>query len=107
MDKASQALELAMEAVVERNEPLPTPSLLEDIRPPPESDVIGYVAIGATPPQLTERVNVYLPKALIDRVDRRADELGMSRSSLFGMAVSALLGGDVPRAYYQFTRGRR
>jgi hypothetical protein len=32
-----------------------------------------------------------LPKSLIGRVDRRAAELGMSRSSFFGLAASTAL----------------
>jgi hypothetical protein len=35
--------------------------------------------------------NVYLPKSLIGRVDRRAAEFGMSRSSFFGFAVTQAL----------------
>ena len=47
--------------------------------------------IGATPPDPSERVNVYLPKSLIERVDRLAAERGMNRSSFFGMAASQML----------------
>jgi hypothetical protein len=36
-------------------------------------------------------VNVYLPKSLIGQIDRRAAELGMSRSSFFGLAASTAL----------------
>jgi hypothetical protein len=36
-------------------------------------------------------VNVYLPKSLIARIDKRAAELGMSRSSLFGFAATHVL----------------
>jgi hypothetical protein len=36
-------------------------------------------------------VNVYLPKSLIGRIDRRAAEFGMSRSSFFGLAASTAL----------------
>jgi ribbon-helix-helix CopG family protein len=36
-------------------------------------------------------VNVYLPKSLIGRIDRRAAELGMSRSSFFGLAAASAL----------------
>jgi hypothetical protein len=37
-------------------------------------------------------VNVYLPASLVARADRRAAELGMSRSSYFGLALSWSLG---------------
>jgi hypothetical protein len=60
-------------------------------RRPSGSDVIGIVAVGATPPDPSERVNVYLPKSLIERIDRLAADLGMNRSSFFGMAASAMI----------------
>jgi metal-responsive CopG/Arc/MetJ family transcriptional regulator len=43
-------------------------------------------------------VNIYLPKSLIERVDRAASEHGMSRSSFFGLAVSDLLARHAVRA---------
>ena len=51
----------------------------------------GAARVGVDPPDPSERVNVYLPKSLIGRVDRRAAELGMSRSSFFGLAATAAL----------------
>ena len=91
MARASDALEEAMRTLAEREEALPEPTTLETIRLPPECDFIAFVAVGATPPDPSERVNVYLPKSLIERIDRAAAELGMNRSSFFGMAVSQLL----------------
>jgi hypothetical protein len=40
--------------------------------------------VGVDPPDPSERVNVYLPKSLIGRIDRSAAERGMSRSSFSG-----------------------
>ena len=91
MARASDALEEAMRTLAEREEALPAPTPLETIRLPRECDLIAFVAVGATPPDPSERVNVYLPKSLIERIDRAAAELGMNRSSFFGMAVSRLL----------------
>jgi len=91
MARASDALEEAMRGCAERDEPLPEPTPLQDIAPPPGSEIIGIVAVGATPPDPSERVNVYLPKSLIERIDRLAAELGMNRSSFFGMAASQAL----------------
>jgi predicted RNase H-like HicB family nuclease len=91
MARASDALEEAMRTLAEREEPLPAPSALESIELPPECDLIAFVAVGATPPDPSERVNVYLPKSLIERIDRAAAELGMNRSSFFGMAASRAL----------------
>ena len=91
MAKASDALEEAMRTLAERDEALPAPSDLNAIELPPECDLIAFVAVGATPPDPSERVNVYLPKSLIERIDRAAAELGMNRSSFFGMAASQSL----------------
>ncbi len=91
MARASDALEAAMRGCAERDERLPEPTPLQAIAPPPGCDVIGIVAVGASTPDPSERVNVYLPKSLIDRIDRVAAELGMNRSSFFGMAASRML----------------
>ena len=74
--------------------PLPAPTPFEAVEPPDEDAYIATIAIAATLPNPSERVNVYLPKALIERMDRRAEDLGMSRSSLVGFAVSRMLDGQ-------------
>ena len=91
MARASDALEEAMRTLAERDEALPEPSPLETIELPVGCDLIAFVAVGATPPDPSERVNVYLPKSLIERIDRAAADLGMNRSSFFGMAASQAL----------------
>ncbi len=91
MARASDALEEAMRTLAEREEALPPPSPLESIERPAECDFIAFVAVGATPPDPSERVNVYLPRSLIERIDRAAAERGMNRSSFFGMAASMAL----------------
>jgi predicted RNase H-like HicB family nuclease len=91
MARAADALEEAMRGCAEREERLPEPTPVQAIEAPPGSQVIGIVAVGATPPDPSERVNVYLPKSLIERIDRLAAELGMNRSSFFGMAASAMI----------------
>jgi predicted RNase H-like HicB family nuclease len=91
MALASDALEAAMRGCAEREERLPEPTPVQEIAAPSGSDVIGIVAVGATPPDPSERVNVYLPKSLIERIDRLAADLGMNRSSFFGMAASAMI----------------
>ena len=64
---------------------------MERIVLPRGCDFVAYFIVGIDPPDPSERVNVYLPKSLIGRVDRRAAELGMSRSSFFGLAASTAL----------------
>jgi len=58
---------------------------------PKGCDLLAYFVVGVDPPDPSERVNVYLPKSLIGRIDRRAAELGMSRSSFFGLAAASAL----------------
>jgi hypothetical protein len=67
--------------------------------------------VSVAPPDPSERVNVYLPKRLIARADDRAAELGMSRSSYFGFALSIALGSSftgvgVPQAIARLARAR-
>ncbi len=89
--RAQEALARAVEALAENEKPLPEPTPFESITLPKDCDFVAFFAVGVEPPDPSERVNVYLSKSLIGRADRRASELGMSRSSFFGYAVSLLL----------------
>jgi len=91
LSRAQAALEAAVEALVERGEALPAPTAFDAIDIPRGCEVVTLMALPVTPPDLSERVNVYLPKRLIEQVDALAGDWGMSRSSLFGYAVSQLL----------------
>jgi predicted RNase H-like HicB family nuclease len=91
IERAEQALAQAVDGWLEQGNPLPEPTPIERILPPKGSDVAAYFIVGVDPPDPSERVNVYLPKSLIARIDKRAAELGMSRSSLFGLAATRVL----------------
>jgi predicted RNase H-like HicB family nuclease len=91
LGRAQIALERAVETLAERGLPLPKPTAFDAVKIPRGCQVLTVMALPITPPELSERVNVYLPKRLIERVDSLADTWGMSRSSLFGLAVSRLL----------------
>ena len=82
-----RALATAAEGKVERGETMPFPSDWDAFELPRDCDLVVRLAIKLTPPDISERVNVYLPKSLIEQVDRAAAEWGMSRSSFFGLAV--------------------
>lgn len=84
------ALAKAVDALAEADRPLPQSTAFDDIRLPKGSKPIAYFAVSVEPPNPSERVNIYLPKNLIARADKRAEELGMSRSSFFGLAISSL-----------------
>jgi predicted RNase H-like HicB family nuclease len=91
VEKAEYALAQAVEALAEQGGSLPEPTPIERIVLPKGSDVVAYFIVGVTPPDPSERVNVYLPRSLVERIDRRAAELGMTRSSFFGLAATNAL----------------
>jgi predicted RNase H-like HicB family nuclease len=93
IEKAENTLAQAVDALFEKGRPLPEPTPIEQIVLPKGCDLVAYFMVGVDPPDPSERVNVYLPKSLISRVDRRAAELGMSRSSFFGLAATNALSG--------------
>lgn len=91
MARAQHALAQAVQALAEHERPLPAATAFEKIALPADCEFVTFFAVGVEPPDPSERVNIYLPKSLIRRADGRAAELGMSRSSFFGYAVSAAL----------------
>src|SRR6202171_4320952 len=92
IEKAEDKLAQAVDVLFEQGMPLPVSTPIERIVLPKGCDLLAYFVVGVDPPDPSERVNVYLPKSLIGRVDRRAAELGMSRSSSCGLAVTRALG---------------
>jgi predicted RNase H-like HicB family nuclease len=91
IERGEHALAQAVDALFEQDRPLPEPTPIERIVLPKGCDFVAFFIVGVDPPDPSERVNVYLPKSLIGRIDRRAAELGMSRSSFFGFAASTAL----------------
>lgn len=91
MARGQDVLTAAMQARAEQDGALPAPTPIEAIELPDDCDFITFLAVGATPPDPSERVNVYLPRSLIERVDRAAADWGMTRSSFFGLAVTRLM----------------
>ncbi len=91
IEKAEHALAQAVDGLAEQGRALPEPTPIEQIALPRGCDLVAYFIVGVDPPDPSERVNVYLPKSLIGQIDRRAAELGMSRSSFFGLAATALI----------------
>jgi predicted RNase H-like HicB family nuclease len=91
IEKAETTLAQAVDVLFEQGKSLPEPTPFERIVLPKGCDLLAYFIVGIDPPDPSERVNVYLPKSLITRIDRRAAELGMSRSSFFGLAASVAL----------------
>jgi predicted RNase H-like HicB family nuclease len=92
IQKAEVALAQAVDMLAEKELPLPEATPIEKIAMPKGARFIAFLMVGVEPPDPSERVNIYLPKSLIARADKRAAELGMSRSSFFGLAISATIG---------------
>lgn len=92
MAKAGDALAKGVDERAFEGREMPEPTAIEAIAIPEGCDFVALIVVGVEPPDQSERVNVYLPKSLLTRIDRRAAELGMNRSSFFGWAVTAALG---------------
>ena len=92
IEKAELLVAQKADTFAERELGLPDPTPLEKIELPRGARFIAFFLVGVEPPDPSERVNIYLPKSLIVRADKRAAELGMSRSSFFGFAVSTAIG---------------
>jgi predicted RNase H-like HicB family nuclease len=109
MAKAGEALAAGVEDLAFEGRTLPEPTGLDEISLPEGCDFVTFFAVGVEPPDQSERVNVYLPKSLIARVDRRAAEIGMNRSSFFGWAVTRALraGGEVILTSIEDLAGKR
>ncbi|MEP6966836.1 MAG: type II toxin-antitoxin system HicB family antitoxin [Pseudomonadota bacterium] len=91
MEKAQDALARGIQDLAERDRVFPEPTAFDAIQIPPGCDFVTFFAVGAALPNPSERVNVYLPRSLIERVDRAAADFGMSRSSLIGLALTRTL----------------
>ncbi|HWD29822.1 MAG TPA: type II toxin-antitoxin system HicB family antitoxin [Rhizomicrobium sp.] len=90
IEKITRAAANAAMALAETDTALPPPTPMEKIEKP--KNFLAFVMVPVSPPDASERVNVYLPKRMIAQADARAAELGMSRSSFFGLALSVVLG---------------
>ena len=100
MAKAEAVLAEAAEDLALQGKAMPEPSDLDSFDIPADCDLVVRFAVRVTPPDLSERVNVYLPKSLIERIDARAAAMGMSRSSYFGLALfHAVSGGSLGDAW--------
>ncbi|MEI9992209.1 MAG: type II toxin-antitoxin system HicB family antitoxin [Rhizomicrobium sp.] len=90
VEKAQVRLSDIVDGLAEQDREMPEPTAMDAIAKP--KNFLAFVMISVAPPDPSERVNVYLPKRLIAKVDARAADLGMSRSSFFGFVLSVMLG---------------
>ncbi len=57
-----------------------------------------YVGVEVEGPDAAERVNVYLPKSLLERIDWFSKASGMNRSGFFGLAARHYMGDPIASA---------
>lgn len=88
---AQDALALYLEGLVRDGAEIPAASDLGDLDPAMTEDVIGLVLVEAAEPTISERVNVWLPKLLLQRIDQHLAEQGFNRSAFLANAARAAL----------------
>lgn len=94
---AEEALGLHLEGMREARLLLPDPSPLQAITP----DILAryfepgapvtYALVTVEAPDEAERVNVYLSRSLLQRVDRFARDAGLNRSAFFSQAAASYI----------------
>lgn len=94
--QAHEALSLHLEGMAEDGEALPDAGHMGDqmVAPGVPMNVV-WAAITVEAPDGGERVNVYLPRSLLDRIDRFSAETGLKgRSVFFGLAARQFLNNE-------------
>lgn len=101
VESAARALRFHAEGMIEDGETIPGPRSLEQIRVDPEfaDDLEGAIValVPLLPPRgKPERVNVSLDSNLLAAIDRKATELGLTRSALLAEGARAMLETPAP-----------
>ena len=94
--RAEEALARALQEAAESEASIPEPTAFDAIVTPAEADVVSLLSIGASPPNPSERGNVYLPKNLIARADALAALADTIGDEPLGQEVRRLLIDDPP-----------
>jgi len=94
---AEEALSLHLEGLAQDAEPYPEATDLRvvaaETRQDPAFHDAVFVLVTAEAPDEAERVNVYLTKSLLQRVDAHARAAGINRSVFFTRAANAFITG--------------
>jgi len=102
VDGGADALSFHVEGMISDGEKIPQPRGLERIRTDPEfaEDLEGAVValVPLLPPRgKPERVNVSLDGNLLAAIDRKAEELGLTRSALLAEGARVMLEAPAPQ----------
>lgn len=90
---AEEALALHLRGMMEDGEDIPNPTPLDKIKPDLEVDEVARVLIRAELPCKMAQFNATMDDALLSRVDRAAQHLGMTRSGFLSEAARRMLAG--------------
>lgn len=96
----AEALALHLEGMVEDGEALPSPSALDELPADPDVEEVARMLVSATLPSRAARINVTIDEGLLARIDRAAEENGLTRSGFLAQAARERLAAprsDKPR----------
>lgn len=89
---AKEALELCVEGMVEDGDRLPEPRSLSDIQADEEwNDYQAILVVEVIPPARQVRANISIDEALLIKIDRMAEDNGMTRSGFLAVAARELI----------------
>jgi predicted RNase H-like HicB family nuclease len=92
--QAELALQAHLDLLAELGEAIPEPSDLAGVRVEPDVEIAALLLARAEPPGRSVRVNITVPEAALEAIDRHARRLGLSRSAfLVGAAREAVQRG--------------
>jgi len=108
ISNATSALYLALRGLAEQNAEIPTPSAFEHVRervrveraedglPYPEDTVYQYIA-APNLDMVPVRLNVSLPRAILEEIDEATERMAMTRSGFLAAAAQAYIAGMTAR----------
>jgi len=97
---AQEAVELHLEGLIEHGDPVPRPGSIDDHRANPDYKDGTWAIVSVLPAHLrvkAKRINVSIPKRVLDAVDRFAKAQRETRSGLFVKAATAYMRQTPPR----------
>lgn len=85
---AEEALALHVEGLIEDGEAIPEPSTLDEVMADPDNKDAVAILVGVkTVAPKCVRVNVTLPEDILDRIDKYANQEGLTRSAFLARAA--------------------
>jgi predicted RNase H-like HicB family nuclease len=96
---AEEALAFHIEGLVADGEAIPEPSSLEDVMADPENrDGVAILVAVKTETRKAVRVNVTLPEAVLEQIDRYAEAHGFTRSGFLTQAAKRAMKEELEAA---------